>query len=122
MSEKIATTNQHYYETLLKNLPNSIVFEDTTPEEILTEIKSLNNRKSSGNDNILGNILKLNGVILSPFLSQIFDECMKTGIFPSILKTARKTPIHKKDDRSNPLNYPLNNINFNSCQKFLKKS
>ena len=105
MSEKMATTNQHYNETLLKNLPNSIVFEDTTPEEILTEIRSLNNRKSSGNDNIPVNILKLNGVILSPILSQIFNECMKTGIFPNILKTARITPIHKNGDRSNPLNY-----------------
>ena len=105
MSEKIATTNQHYNETLLKNLPNSIVFEDTTPEEILTEIRSLNNRKSSGNDNIPVNILKLNGVILSPILSQIFNECMKIGIFPNILKTARITPIHKNGDRSNPLNY-----------------
>ena len=53
LSEKIATTNQHYKETLLQNLPNSIVFEDTTPEKILTEIRSLNNCKSSGNDNIV---------------------------------------------------------------------
>ena len=105
MSEKIATTNRHYNETLLKNLPKSIVFEDTTPEEILTEIRSLNNRKSSSNDNIPVNIVKLNGVILSPIASQIFKECMKTDIFPSILKTACIPPIHKKGDRSNPLNY-----------------
>ena len=85
MSKKIATTNEHYNETLLMNLPNSIVFKDTTPEEILTEIRSLNNCKSIGNENIPVNILKLNGVILSPIWSQVFNECMKTGIFPSIL-------------------------------------
>ena len=105
MSEKIATTNQNYNETLLKNLPNSFVFEDTIPEEILIEIRSLNNRKSSGNDDIPVYILKLNEVILSPISSQIFNECMKTGIFPSILKTARIRTIHKKGDRSNLLNY-----------------
>ena len=42
MSGRIANKNQHYNERLLKNLPNSIVFQDTTPEEILTEIRSLN--------------------------------------------------------------------------------
>ena len=73
MSEKIATTNQHYNETLLKNLPNSIVFEDTTPEEILTKIRSLKNRKSSGNGNISVNILKLNGVILTSHLVPNFQ-------------------------------------------------
>ena len=40
MSEKVATTNQHYNETLQKILPNSIVFKDTTSEEVLTEIRS----------------------------------------------------------------------------------
>ena len=96
MSKKIATTNQHYNEILLKNLPNSVVSEDTTPEEILTEIRSLNNRKSSGNDNNPVNILKLNGVILSPILSQIVNECIKTGIFPNTLHAARITATHKK--------------------------
>ena len=120
MSKKIATTNQHHNETLLKNLPNSIVFEDTTSEEILTEIRNLNNRKSSSNDNIPVNILKLNGVILSPILSQIFNECMKTGIFSSILKTARRTPIHKKDDRINPFNYRPISI-LTHLSKILKK-
>ena len=84
LSEKIVSTNQHYNEILVKNLPNSIVFEDTIPEEILAKIRNLNNRKSSGNDNIV-NILKLNGVILKPLLFQTFDECMKNGISPSVL-------------------------------------
>ena len=50
MSEKIAKTNQQYNETSLKNFPNPIVFEDTTPEKILTKIRSLYNYKSSVTD------------------------------------------------------------------------
>ena len=42
-----------------------LVFMDTTPEEILSKIRSLNYRKRSGNDNIPANILKLNEVIPS---------------------------------------------------------
>ena len=45
------------------------------------------------------------GVILSTILSQIFNECMKTGLFPDMLKTSRLIPLHTKVDESNLSNY-----------------
>ena len=91
------------------------MFEDITQEEILTEIRCLNNRKSSDNGNngkssdngnISVNILKLNnGIIFLPILSQIFNEYIKRSIFCSVLKTARIIPLDKKGDESNLLNY-----------------
>ena len=58
ISKRIATTNLHYNETFLKNLPNSVLSEDTTPDEILTKIRGLNNRK----------IVKILSVITTIFL------------------------------------------------------
>lgn len=105
MSSKIPNTYTHFNETLEKSLPNSIALYDTTKEEILNEIRNLNNNKCTGPDNIPVKILKLGGVLLSPILSNLLNKCMKTGIFPDILKTASITPIYKKGEKSFLSNY-----------------
>lgn len=53
---------RHYNETLLRSVSNSIVHEDTTPEEILIEIRNLNHYKNCGADIVPVLILKVNGV------------------------------------------------------------
>ncbi len=43
--------------------------------------------------------------VLTPCLVKIFRLCLSTPTFPSCWKYAYIQPIHKKDDRSKPLNY-----------------
>jgi len=50
-------------------------------------------------------ILKISKQILSPFLSQLFNRCAKTGIYPECLKCAQVIPIQKEGQKNNCTNY-----------------
>ena len=80
-------------------------FLETTEEAIRDEIKNLNINKPTTFKNIPAKIIVENKEMLSPFLSNIFNELILRGIFPDLLKMADITPVHKKDDTSNKENY-----------------
>jgi len=42
---------------------------------------------------------------LSPFLAKVFNECLISGYFPSKLKIAKITPIHKSGSTCKATNY-----------------
>ena len=44
---------------------------------------------------------------ISEQLADLFDLSFTTGTFPTLLKTAKILPIHKKDSKSNLTNYRL---------------
>ena len=54
---------------------------------------------------ILTTILKQHAQIYSQKLADIFNESMKIGKFPDILKKAEVTPVYKKDDMNDKQNY-----------------
>ena len=71
-------------------------FTDVSREEVLLIIKKLQNKKSSGFDNISNSIIKQTGDILASPLSMIINDCTREGIFPDSLKIAKIVPIFKK--------------------------
>ena len=64
--------------------------------EIENVISSLDSNKSVGPNSIPTKILKLLKNDIFSQLSEIFNISFSSGVFPSILKTDKIIPIHKK--------------------------
>ena len=43
--------------------------------------------------------------VISPIISNLFNLCIETGVFPNCLKIAKVIPIYKKGDQNMPTNY-----------------
>ena len=68
-------------------------------------IQSLHNKNSSGYDEITSKIIKASAVcILSP-LTHIFNNALRSGIFPDRMKYSLIKPLHKKGTTDKPENY-----------------
>ena len=77
----------------------------TTPIEISNLINSLGNKHSSGYDNISNHMLKWLRPVISEPLSIIFNQSIKHGIFPDLMKVAEIVPLHNGGDESLCNNY-----------------
>ena len=93
---------------------NSFSFMGTTPQEVFNIIKRFKNKKSSIN-NIPIIVFKKISHIISPMLSELFNESIDTGIFPDKLKIGRVVPLFKEGDKTNILNYrPISTLTIYS--------
>ena len=79
--------------------------QPTDKEEIVNIIPSLNSNKASGPNSILYRISFLLKNEISEQLADLFNLSFMTGIFPSVLKTAKVVPVFKKDSKLNYSNY-----------------
>ena len=68
-------------------------------------LNKLNINKATGPDHIGARILKETSSVIAPILRIIFQRSLDTGTIPEDWKVANIVPIHKKNDRSNPVNY-----------------
>ena len=89
----------------LINQPNTFFLEATIPQEIEKIIDSLNIKKSVGPMSIPTYLLKIYKEFFSQWISILINQSFECGVFPDILKTAKVTPIHKKDSKLDHLNY-----------------
>ena len=90
---------------LIFNTNNRLSDIDVTAEEILGIIKVLQIKKAHGPDDISVSMIKLCGEGLSIPLQLIFQNIIRTGIFPDQWKEANVTPVHKKKDKQTVSNY-----------------
>ena len=91
----ISFSHKHFLD-FLKNRSNISFFVSPTDKtEIEDVILSLDSNKSIGPNSIPTKILKLLKDDISSQLSEIFNISF-SSVFPSILKTAKVIPIHKK--------------------------
>ena len=72
---------------------------------VADKIKALKTRKSTGPDNIPPKLLKLAGDAIVPSLLSLFRLSITTGRVFTSWKTARLTPVYKKDDETDCCNY-----------------
>ncbi|KAL5260103.1 hypothetical protein ACHWQZ_G010281 [Mnemiopsis leidyi] len=77
-----------FVQYLSTSVSSSIFLEDTTPLEIVEIITNLKNGKASDIPII---VLKRPAKLLSTILAQLYNNCMQSGIFPSIFKHRVKT-------------------------------
>ena len=61
--------------------------------------------KSVRPDRVSGEILKLGGEAMIPYLARLLDITMNNGTLPGDWKTATLIPFHKGDNRSLVTNY-----------------
>ena len=85
-----------HFSVFLKNRSDISFFVSSTDKtEMENVISSLDSNKSVGPKSIHTKILKLLKNNISSQLSEIFNISFSSGIFPSMLKTAKVIPIHK---------------------------
>ena len=80
-------------------------FKEISETEILKLLHGLSASKASGMDQISARILKIASHVIVPSLTSIFNQSIRTGIFPTDWKSARVTPIHKSGERCKMSNY-----------------
>jgi hypothetical protein len=65
----------------------------------------IGNTKSAGPGSVSGEILKLGGVAMIPYLARLLDITINNAILPSDWKKAIVVPVYKGGDRSLVSNY-----------------
>ena len=68
-------------------------------------LSKIDEKKAIGLDMIPSKLLKMAANIVTPSLTSIFSKSILTGIYPNDWKTAKVTPLFKKDIKSDPNNY-----------------
>ena len=74
-------------------------------DDLQKEIYNLNPNKSIPFNDIPINIMKGCNDIISPYLTNLFNDSIESNIYPDSLKLAEVTPAHKKDETTNKNNY-----------------
>ena len=89
-------------------------------EDIVNIISSLNSNKASGPNSIPYRILFLLKNEISKQLADLFNLSFMTGVFPSVLKTAKVIPVFKKDSKLDYSSYrPISLLS--NIEKILEK-
>jgi hypothetical protein len=77
----------------------------TNENEIITIIKSLKNKNSSGMDQLSNRMLKREPHAFARLIVDLINQSLAESKFPNCLKTAKIIPIFKKGDKTNLNNY-----------------
>ena len=80
-------------------------FVDIKELDISNILKSLDANKAHGHDDISVRMLKLSQKSILKPLKLIFENCLRTRLFPDQWKKANVVPIHKKGDKQLIENY-----------------
>ena len=93
------------------NSKSHFSFKNVQKEEILKELNNLNIiNKATQNTDIQTKMTKENSDIFGDFIFSNLNCCINTSSYPSLLKRADITPVHKKDSKSEKNNYRLVSI------------
>ena len=87
------------------NRNGAFSFREVSFKEIETGIRLLKLKKASQYSDIPAKIIKENLDIFSNFICESINNSIKSSIFPSCLKHADVTPLHKKCNKSLKENY-----------------
>ena len=80
-------------------------FDDVTEDEVYSEIKALNVKKASMENDIPAEMLIGTNDIVSGYLSKLYNNAKNSQNYPCVIKTADVTPIHKDKERTIRKNY-----------------
>ena len=120
MTKNIKYSHKHFSDHLSNETSSTIFLQPTDKEEIANIISSLNSNKASGPNSIPYRILFLLKNEISKQLADLFNLSFTTGVFPSVLKTAKVVPVFKKDSRFDYSNYhPISLLS--NIEKILEK-
>ena len=107
LSTQIPKAN-HNIDTYIKNIipnPKTIYIQPTTIQEVEKLIDGLENKNSSGYDEITNNLLKGIKTAISTPLEIIFNISLSTGEFPDLMKLGDVIPLYKAKEKYLTTNY-----------------
>ena len=84
---------------------NKFSFKDTTSQDFETQIQNLDTKKSMLENDIPSKMLVKTNDIISNHLSNFFNKSKNEQLYPTTLKVADVTPLHKKDEKTLVKNY-----------------
>ena len=102
------------------NKNESFSFCHTRMEDIICEITSLDVSKATPKDSITPKLIKENLDLFAQKLFVDFNVAIDTGLFPNNMKLADVSPIFKKGDRLDKVNYRSVSI-LSSLSKIFEK-
>ena len=91
-------SNQNYL-TGIRTVNQTMILNPITLSEMQNYINNLNANKSTKSTSPPIKFIKLSSKIISPILTQIFNCCIREGIFPDQLKSAEIIPIFKNGNK-----------------------
>ena len=94
-SNKKCSNSGNCFKFLGKRQVSSIYLRPTDAYEVIEIISGLNKRKSSGYIDISVLLIKEAKFLTGRQLANIFNECLRSGSYPDILKIAKVVPLHK---------------------------
>ena len=81
-------------------IDESFLFSPVDETVIRDKIGSLDKRKPTTYNNIPMRVLVENKDIISPIITEIYNDSNRNSNFPNSLKLADVTPVHKKEERT----------------------
>ena len=118
--KSIKYSHKHFSDYLSNESSSTIFLQPTDKKEIANIISSLNSNKTSGPNSIPYRVLFLLKNEISKQLADLFNLSFMTGVFPSVLKTAKVVPVFKKDSKLNYGNYRPVSL-LSNIEKILEK-
>ena len=120
LANNIPLTNTSFNDFLKSPNPNSLFLFPTNTSELIAIVNKLQDKKSTGYDDIDNILLKKIILYIAPPLVHIFNISFSSGSVPSNMKIAKIVPIHKKGDVKDVSNYrPISLLT--SLSKVLEK-
>ena len=119
-AEDIADKFNHYFTTIAKDikasLPETVLpvlpsveksmfLYEVSNAEVKLIIDQLDNKSSSGDDNVNNLIVKASAPVVFPYLTHLINKSFSHGIFPSELTKAKILPFHKYGAKTDESNY-----------------
>ena len=106
MANQIGTSKRTFLDFLQNNYADSTFhFKVASENDIIKAFSKLKSKSSSGFDGISSKLLKLIKPLLIPVILKIFNQSIKTKVFPDKMKVAKVVPVFKKGDPSQFNNY-----------------
>ena len=106
LSSKFHSTPDNAFSKYMGQRANQSMFLfETDAEEVAKIINNLENKKSTGHDDITVKFIKISSTYISELLARVINISIKTGIYPDQLKIAKILPLYKKGSNSDPSNY-----------------
>ena len=95
-------------------------FETISKKHVLDLMKQLPGNKATVSKDVPVSVLKEFVSAYYKKLSDILNDCIRSGTFPEILKKSEVTPVFKKDDPTSKIDYrPV--ITLSNFSKFFEK-
>ena len=93
-----------YIETNCDSFQNELDVK-ITKNELLSCIKTLDNNKSTSFDRVSNEMLKSAKLILADPILRLFNSLLEKSIYPKQWSLDILTPLHKKNEKSDPNNF-----------------